>query len=37
VTLADVCEQRVLGRAGALHCQAQEHAVAVPAPGVAAQ
>jgi Rrf2 family transcriptional regulator, iron-sulfur cluster assembly transcription factor len=37
VTLADVCEQRVLGRAGALHCQAQERAIAVPAPGVAAQ
>ena len=37
VTLADVCAQRVLGRAGALHCQAQERAIAVPAPGVAAQ
>jgi Rrf2 family iron-sulfur cluster assembly transcriptional regulator len=37
VTLADVCAQRVLGRAGALHCQAQERTIAVPAPGVAAQ
>ena len=37
VTLADVCAHRVLGRAGALHCQAQERAIAVPAPGVAAQ
>jgi Rrf2 family transcriptional regulator, iron-sulfur cluster assembly transcription factor len=41
VTLADVCAQRVLGRSGLLHCQAvaqaDEHEIAVPAPGVAAQ
>ncbi|HEV8015732.1 MAG TPA: Rrf2 family transcriptional regulator [Stellaceae bacterium] len=41
VTLADVCAQRVLGRSGALHCQAleqaPEHGIAMPAPGVAAQ
>ena len=39
VTLADVCEQRVLGRSGALHCQGAEQSreIAEPAPGVAAQ
>ena len=33
VTLADVCEQRVLGRSGALHCDAQARAI----HGIAAQ
>lgn len=41
VTLADVCEQRVLGRSGVLHrqtvSQSQEREIALPAPGVAAQ
>jgi Rrf2 family iron-sulfur cluster assembly transcriptional regulator len=45
VTLADVCAERVLGRSGALHCQAvgsaaspaPDHAPSAPVPGVAAQ
>src|SRR5690242_13937298 len=31
VTLADVCERRVLGRSGALHCEARDQAAAAAA------
>jgi Rrf2 family iron-sulfur cluster assembly transcriptional regulator len=36
VTLADVCERRILGRSGALHCESREKA-ALPPASVAAQ